>query len=293
MSRDIKEKKSIWQTDIKDLFKFGNSRNELGASGVLIIIGIILFLGVYGYFIIYPKFTEFVSSKSNLESAVDELNKYEKELEALPIKQDQLDNLTREARIKGQQLSHDMEDGLFLIGLDKFIRSLDIRLLNYQISDSIDYTNFYAIPMSLNVEGDYRRVRELIYYLEEQKNITQVMDYNMSAKMTESKKEITKRVYWTRGDSNYHLDKNCTKMIEGNVLYGTSTQSGGRNPDPDCVGDISNTIDVEVTSKAKGDVTANINFIVYSSDKDMIKLETDNPSSWKPGKYNPFQDTLN
>ena len=292
-SKSIKGKKSILETDIKDLFNDDIFKKEVSTKGIFISIGVVLVLGLYGYFLIYPKFNEFSASKDNLESAISELNKYQQELEELPIKKERLDDLTKEAKIKSQKLSHDMEDGLFLIGLDKIIKSLDIRLLSYQISDSVDYTNFYAIPMSLSVEGDYRRVRELVDYLEEQKNITQVMDYSMSAKMTEIKNETSKRVYWTREDTKYHLDKGCSSMPEGNVLYGTSSQSGGRQPDPDCVGDISNTIEVQVTSNASGDISANINFIVYSSDKDIIKLDTDNPSTWKPGKYNPFQDTLN
>ncbi|MEG2246100.1 MAG: hypothetical protein RR942_16995 [Romboutsia sp.] len=99
-------------------------------------------------------------------------------------------------------------------------------------------------------------------------------------------------VYWTRNDTNY-LDKRCSTMVEGDVLYGTSSKSGGRKLDQNCVGDISNTIDVKVISKASGDISATINFIVYSSDKYRIKLETDNLSTWKPGKYNPFQNTIN
>lgn len=293
INKDIEEKKSIWQTDIKDLFKTDILRREVSAKGLFITLGVVLILGLYGYFIVYPKFNKFMESKNNLDNSLNELNNYKKELEELPVKQEKLDNLTRESKVKSKQLSHDMEDGLFLIGLDKIMKSLDIKLNNYQISESVDYKNFYAIPMSLNVEGDYRRIRELIYYLEEQKNITQVMDYNMTAKMTEIKKETTKRVYWTRDDTNYHLDKECSNMIEGNVLYGTPTQSGGRKPDPNCVEDVANTVDVKVTSKASGDILANINFIVYSSDKDIVKLETDNPSTWKHGKYNPFQDTSN
>lgn len=200
--------------------------------------------------------------------------------------------MEKEIGVKSRKLSYDMEDGLFIIGLDKMIRELDIILKDYSIGDIAEYEKFYGIPMTLNIEGDYRRVRELIYFIEEQKNITQVMEYSINTKKTESKKEISKRVYWTRNDTNYHLNKTCPSMIGGDVLYGTPAQSGGRKPDSECVGDISNTIDVEITSDAKGDVSANINFIIYSSENNNIKLETDKPESWKPGKYNPFQDTL-
>jgi len=295
---EVKEKKSILQMDVKDLFKSDVLKKDVSPKGA--VIAIIALVGIigYGYLFIYPKFAEYKIGKNNLKSSQSELAEYQKKLDEIPMLEERLDTLTKEAKIKSKRLSHDMEDGLFLIGLDKIIRDLDIRLMNYSIEESVDYTNFYAIPMSLSVEGDYRRVRELIYYLEEQKNITQVMDYSMVTKMTETKKEVNKRVYWTSDDTHYHLDKTCPNMegIDGEekvIAYGAPSQSEGRKPDPDCVGDIANTIDVEVTSKATGDVSTNIKFIVYSSDKDIIKLDTAKPETWKPGKYNPFEDTLN
>lgn len=100
------------------------------------------------------------------------------------------------------------------------------------------------------------------------------------------------KVYWTKEDKLYHLNKECEKMLQGEVLWGNSDQSGSRQSDLNCVGDMSNTVDVQVFTKATGDVSANIKFIVYSSEKDIIKLETDKPSQWKPGKNNPFEDTL-
>ncbi|HSQ88643.1 type 4a pilus biogenesis protein PilO [Romboutsia sp.] len=290
---EVKEKKNISQMDVNNLFKRDILKQNISPKSAAIIIGVLVGIAVYGYLFVYPKFMEYKTTKSNLENVQSELLEYQQKLDKIPMLQERLDALTKEAKIKSKRLSHDMEDGLFLIGLDKVIRDLGIRLINYTIEDSVDYDNFYAIPMSLSVEGDYRRVRELIYYLENQKNITQVMNYSMATKMTETKKEINKRVYWTRGDTYYHLDKSCPSMVKGDILYGTPAQSGARKPDPDCVEDISNTIEVQVTSKASGDVSANIKFIVYSSEKDIIKLDTDKPENWKSGKYNPFEDTLN
>ena len=275
--------------DVKDLFKSDILKKDISPKVAFISIAVLCGISLYGYFMVYPKYIEYKSTATNLESVQDELLQYQQRMDEIPALEEQLSALTKEAKIKSKKLSHDMEDGLFLIGLDKMINELEITLKNYKIDEIVDYDKFYAI----DVEGDYRRIRELIYFLEEQKNITQVMDFSMNTKMTETKKEVSKRIYWTRGDKHYHLDKSCTHMVEGEVLYGTPNQSGGRTPDPVCVGDISNTIDVEVTSSAKGDISANIKFIVYSSDKDIIKLETDNPETWKPGKYNPFQDTLN
>lgn len=290
---ESKEKKSIWQTDVKDLFKSDTLKKDINPKGVLIGIGICALVGLYGYIVVYPKFNEYKVVASNLQTSQSELLQYKQRLESLPILKKKYEALEEEVEIKSRELSHDMEDGLFLIGLDKMIKTLEITLKNYSIEEVVDYDKFYAIPMTLNVEGDYIRVRELIYFLENQKNITQVMDYNMSTKITETTVENAKRVYWTRGDSNYHLDRDCPNMVEGEILWNTAKLSGGRNPDTECVGDSSNTVDVEVTSTAHGEVYASIKFIVYSSENNVLQLDTDNPGEWTPGKYNPFQDTLN
>lgn len=288
-----KEKKSIWQTDVKDLFKSDALKKDINPKSAIIVVGILALVGLYGYFIVYPKFNEYQVASRNLETSQGELSQYQKKLEELPILKKKYEALEEEAQIKSKELSHDMEDGLFLIGLDKMIKTLEITLKNYSIDEIVKYDNFYGIPMTLNVEGDYRRIRELIYFLENQKNITQVMDYNMNTKITESTVETAKRVYWTRGDSNYHLDRACSNMVPGEVLWNTAKLSGGRKPDSQCVGDVSNTIDVETTTTAHGEVYSSIKFIVYSSGNDAIQLDTDNPGEWTPGKYNPFQDTLN
>lgn len=292
MNKSKKEKQSILYMDIKDIFDSNFLNKELSPKGIAAIIISIVLVCFYGYFIVYPKFSEYKTIKSNLNEAKLELSTYQEKLEKIPSLNDKLNSLNREANVKNQRLSHDMEDGLFLIGLDKFMKNLGINLVSYTIEDSVNYDTFYAIPMNLNIDGNYRSVKELIYYLEQQKNITQVMDYNITTKPTEIKKEIQKKVYWTKEDKLYHLNKECEKMLQGEVLWGNSDQSGSRQPDLNCVGDMSNTVDVQVFTEATGDVSANIRFIVYSSEKDIIKLETDKPSQWKPGKNNPFEDTL-
>mgnify|MGYP006922398874 CR=1 FL=1 len=69
-------------------------------------------------------------------------------MDEIPALEEQLSALTKEAKIKSKKLSHDMEDGLFLIGLDKMINELEITLKNYKIDEIVDYDKFYAIPMS-------------------------------------------------------------------------------------------------------------------------------------------------
>lgn len=297
LDKEEKEKKSILQMDVKDLFKTDILKKDISPKVALISIATLCGIGLYGYLMVYPKYAEYKSTSTNLENAQNELLQYEQRLDEIPQLEEKLLNLKSEANVKSRNLSHDMEDGLFLIGLDKIINDLEITLKDYKIDEIVNYDKFYAIPMSINVEGDYRRIRELIYFLEEQKNVTQVMDYNMTAKPTELTKEINKDliVYWTQSDEHYHLNSSCVNMTENETISkGTlqQAQEAGKIPDSYCV-DEESSVEVETTSVYKGDITASIKFIVYSSDEDILKLETDDPDTWKPGKYNPFQDTLN
>ena len=204
--------------DVKDLFKSDILKKDISPKVAFISIAVLCGISLYGYFMVYPKYIEYKSTATNLESVQDELLQYQQRMNEIPALEEQLSALTKEAKIKSKKLSHDMEDGLFLIGLDKMINELEITLKNYKIDEVVDYDKFYAIPMSIDVEGDYRRIRELIYFLEEQKNITQVMDFSMNTKMTETKKEVSKTVYWTDGDEHYHLDKSCTNITEGQKI---------------------------------------------------------------------------
>ncbi len=45
------------------------------------------------------------------------------------------------------------------------------------------------------------------------------------------------------------------------------------------------------SSKAEGVVDATFKFIMYTKENTTMILDTDNPSSWRPGKYNPFKSS--
>ncbi len=46
-----------------------------------------------------------------------------------------------------------------------------------------------------------------------------------------------------------------------------------------------------VAPKAEGVVDATFKFIMYTKENTTMILDTDNPSSWRPGKYNPFKSS--
>ena len=138
------------------------------------------------------------------------------------LKEESLDSLNREIKVKSRMLSHNMEDGMFLIGLSNLMSDVSVDLVEYSMEEPIPYETFYAIPTTISVRGDYRHIREIMDYMEEQKNMTQILDYNMETYIPEETKEDTtnnnqstitpdKTVYWTNSGTAYHKE-NCTVL---------------------------------------------------------------------------------
>ncbi|MGL6104665.1 hypothetical protein [Romboutsia sp.] len=298
MSKDNVDKKSILQRDL-------NTKEMLVAIGIC---GVVF---AYGYMCIYPQYKDYQSKVSTLKGINAEITKYEDGISELPIKKEKLDNLNKEIKIKSRMLSHNMEDGMFLIGLSKLMKEVNVDLLDYSMDEVVPYETFYAIPTSISVRGDYRHVREIMYYLEEQKNMTQTLDYSMTTyipKEEENKSNSNNDsviipdsiVYWTTKGLSYHKE-GCTILEEEKVLSGykyssgSATQSGKNTACQVCkpyTTQISNQPQEEPEKpKSNGTVEATFKFIMYSSENPVLDLENDDSSKWKPGKYNPFTTT--
>jgi hypothetical protein len=217
-------------------------------------------------------------------------------------------------------LSHDMQDGMFLIGLSKLMNELSVDLVEYTVDESMPYETFYAIPTTISVRGDYRYIREIMYYMEEQKNMTQILDYSIETYIPKETKENTTKptnsinntttnnavalvpdniVYWTNFGAAYH--KESCQILDAekqanrdNVLTGAPFISGKSNACQVCKPYSTNQIQNQEQEKPKsnGIVEAKFKFIMYSSEDPILELNNDDYSKWKPGKYNPFKSTI-
>lgn len=172
------DKKNILHMDIKDLFKIDL---KINAKNIIILVCIFLGVIVYAYFIVYPKYIEFSNVNRKLSMVNSQLKDDENKLDTRQQLNEELQNLARQANEKSKRLSYDMQDGMFLVGLSNMMSKNSIELLNYSIDPSVKYENFYAIPTTLQVRGNYRYIREIMYYLEEQQNVTQIQNFNMEA----------------------------------------------------------------------------------------------------------------
>lgn len=310
----IKEDVAITKEEVIEKTKKSLLQKELNFKEVLAVLGICGVIGGYGYSFVYPEYKEYKVVKDNLNSINAEITEYEGRISQMPVLEDKLFDLQTEAREKGKILAHNMEDGMFIIGLSKVMSDADVDLVSYDLDEIVPYDNFYAIPTSLTVRGNYRRVREVMYYLEEQKNMTQILDYTMETHMVEDKdtsnntntNASTTRVpdstvYWTSAGSAYHkdtcmvLEEEIKANEEKMILSGAASVSNRTSACEVCKPYIISQVSQQQTEtqkpKADGTIEATFKFIMYSGENPKLELENDDSSKWKPGKYNPFTTT--
>ena len=297
------KKESIWTKEI--------NLKDINIKDVLIYTGIIGLFVIHISVFIYPKFVEYRSSVANLEQIQEQITTYQREINNLPQLQEQLASLNEELEEKGQILDSNMEDGMFLVGLSNLMSGLNVEMVSYSVDDTIHFNTFYAIPTSIEVRGDYNHIRNIMDYMEEQSNMTQILDYNMETYIEEPKEttitEIENApetvadsvVYWTNQGNVYHK-KECSILAElgvGEYFYsGTAEESKKEGPCEICkpYTTTAGTIVAQNTEtsepKATGKIVAKFKFIMYSSNNPET-MNTGEDKYWKPGKYNPFTTT--
>lgn len=288
----------------KDILK-----KELSMKDVFIVIAVILSVIIYIFIFIYPKYDDFIAAKKELKNLEFYKNTFEERINEMPVLQETLDNLIEERDSKSRQLAYNMEDGMFLIGLSKKLQEYNVELINYTIEDTIQYDSFYAIPTNIELKGDYKNVRAIIDYMQNQKNITQILDYNITAYIEENSNEeatnesiiIDPVVYWIDDseDNLYHkIDCDVLKdeiiNSDGKISHGSYIDSNKENPCEVCkpytINEEAIQIDISIPIST-GDVLATFKFIMYSSNNPTLDLNNDESSTWEPGKFNPFTTT--
>ena len=292
------DKKSILQKDL-------NLKEILIITGIFGIV--ITYIGVF----LLPKYNEYKNTAAQLKEIEQNITNYESEISTLSILKKQLSSVENEIENERKKLSYNMEDGMFLVGLSNLINSLDVDLVSYTVDDTIPYSNFYAIPTTIEVRGNYNYIRRIMSYLEEQKNTTQILDYSMETYIDEDDTQQTENqysteivsdsvVYWTENGSEYHK-KECDVLKEeqsnslSEILSGTAIESGKSKACEECkpyITVLASTQQVEDTEpKATGEIVAKFKFIMYSTENPKYGLGIEDYNDWQPGKYNPFTTT--
>ena len=283
-------------------------QKELNKKEILLAIVVILIAGLYGYMIVYPKYIEYKSIYNELSKVESEIKSHEEEIFLYPHRETKLKRLTSTLDIKTRKLDHNMEDGIFLMGLSDFMDRVSVDLLGYNIGEVINYEKFYAIPTTLTIRGDYEQVREVMNYIETQSNMTQILDYNIESYIetqeekvvVEKEKVIDDVVYWVNNGESYH-EYGCGLFQEAKEEYDNDFNKGSHEKSgindacevckPYTIVETEHVVE-QAPPKANGKVTATYEYIMYSSNDPTSELEDINPNTWNSGKDNPFVDTV-
>lgn len=288
-------------------------QRDLSLKEILIVVGIFVIGSVYLGIVVLPRYNEYKNSVDQLEKIQQNINTYESEISTLSVLEKQLSSLNNDIKIERKRLSYNMEDGMFLVGLSNLINSLGVDMVSYTMEDTISYNNFYAIPTTIEVRGNYNYIRRIMSYLEEQKNTTQILDYSMETYIDEEVVETRQTesqvntnivndslVYWTNEGIMYHKQKCSVLKLEqsasgGEILNGTVDDSKKNTPCETCKPYTTTSVEnkqLENTEpKSTGDVLARFKFIMYSTEDAKYGLNAENHNNWKLGKYNPFITT--
>lgn len=298
MSRTTKKKKNILQRDVNP-------------KHLLLITAIFGSIFTYVFLLMYPKYIDIKDSYNKISIVEDEIREYKINMGSIDSKNMELKAITEEEKVKSSIVNHKMQDGMFWIGLSQLMEKVDVKLLEYTLSDSISYDTFFAIPTKLSVRGDYKSVRTIMNYLENQENMTQILDYRMetyikpqeqsSTTTTFTKQAVNSAsVFWIEDDSNiYHstqfcpsLSNNTQPLINGSVSDANKAEKTVAHSECCATGsELATEVETE-ESKAEGDIEATFEFIIYSLENPTIELENGDASEWKPGKNNPFTTTI-
>jgi Tfp pilus assembly protein PilO len=244
----------------KDILK-----QEVNMKHVLIIVGALILFGIYTYIFLIPKYEEYKNIKVELNSAKEEFTTYQEKVTNMPSLEDKLRSTKLELNSKSTKFKHDMNHGMFLIEFDKYRRALGIDLIEYSVGDVIEYENIDAIPVEMNLRGNYKHLRDLLYYLEEQKNMTQVLDYDIQTYVQEIEQEVKEEVKDKKQEDN----------------QGEKKEDKAENSEPKKI----------IVKKITGEVNAKLKFVMYTDKNPNLELNIDDSGKWTPGKYNPFVPT--
>lgn len=86
----------------------------------------------------------------------------------------QLKSIEDEIVASKSKLKFSMDDGLFIIKLGNELKKNNVLLNIFQPKEIVKNNNFLTLPINIGIRGDYRDVKKILVYLENNSNHTEV-----------------------------------------------------------------------------------------------------------------------
>ena len=293
--------------------KKGILQRDLSKKEILIGLSSLLVFLIYIFVFMYPKYSQFKQANDTLKDFNYKKVEIQKKINTFDTKKEKVKQLEKELESKSRVLNCNIEDGMFLIGLSKAIKNQEVELVDYTVNAVSKYDNFYMLPITIQLRGNYEKVKRIIHYLENQDNMTQILDFDIQTYEEKQKEESTDKentnktivpdsiVYFTNSGIVYHK-KDCPMLqleagqtgeaIQEAEVDKCSKVAADENCKPYTVIEEDKVSgETQEKPKSEGDVLVTLNFVSYSSKNANLEFNNDDPTTWKPGKFNPFKTT--
>lgn len=141
----------------------------------------VLIIGVFSWYFLFPQVREYVSTKkaiSETRENIVQLNAANKRMEKGLQSQE-------ETRVQhaaaSKKFSHIMQDGLFIVNLDRKLVAENVGLTVFRPMDIQDKEFYYILPVEVVLKGDYNSIIAVIDFLENQANLTELREIAFEA----------------------------------------------------------------------------------------------------------------
>ncbi len=162
------------------------------------IIGVSFFLAVLFSLFVFQKAIPYFKQNQQVKKQIVQLSEeitQSKDI-SMMIKEEKelLITCQEELERARSQFNTDMKDGLFLVEFSRKLAQKEVLLNFFEPQDIIDQQTVLVLPVDLKLDGNYRRVVEVIDDLENQSNVTTIGDLKFHRMEKELESETDERV---------------------------------------------------------------------------------------------------
>ncbi len=164
--------------------EFGDTSNK--SKIILAILLIVIIAGAWYYFYYMDTSTKI----NNLQSSIEKLSKFKRELPILRIK---YKKAQKEFAIYKKELPLKGEIPSLLVQLTDIIKSKDVSLMSFQPKQAVDKKIYYVKPIDISIVATYRNCGAVFEDVSKMKRLFKVKNFSLSnPKIVNSKKVLLK-----------------------------------------------------------------------------------------------------
>ncbi len=223
-------------------------------------LGIIGALVLYGYYLLVPVFNTYWDTQNSIRDMRVEALQIRQNEKKVAEAEEKLKQLEEERLSFAKKLRFDMEDGLFMVKFFTQLKREGAVLNEFTPGTVAENKNYVVLPIHLSLKGEYRSIKKVMEYLENNDNHTRLKGLSLSA----------------------------TKEKEGGQAPQPAVQKTPAKPTTPQ--DLLNQLKLQeqLAAPIGASITAEMDFEIYSLPTPEAKLAIEGIQGWRAGTDNPF-----